>query len=138
MSAHHPDIPELDAGGLRRFAFVTGGMFIAVFGLLIPWLFSLSYPLWPWILAAVLSLWGLLAPESLRPVYTLWMRFALLLNRITTPLILGIIFGLLLTPVALFMKIIKRDTMARGFDKSATTYRVISRKVAKEHMERPF
>jgi hypothetical protein len=86
------DIPELDAKGLRSFALTTGGIVVALFGLLLPWLLDLGFPIWPWVLAAVLGVWGLAAPATLRPVYRGWMRFGLLASRITTPIILGIVF----------------------------------------------
>ena len=69
------EIPTLSRKGLREFAIVTGGVLAVIFGLLLPWIFDNSYPYWPWIVWAVLSAWGLIAPMSLRPVYRLWMRF---------------------------------------------------------------
>jgi hypothetical protein len=66
------------------------------------------------------------------------MRLALLLSRITTPIILGIVFYLLFFPVALVMKLIGRDTMARRFDGGATSYRVASNKAPRDQMEKPF
>ena len=138
MGAHHHDIPELDAAGLRRFAFVTGGIVAVLFGLALPWLLGFGHPLWPWVLAAVLGAWGLLAPASLRPVYRGWMRFGLLMNRIVTPVILGVLFYLVITPVALVMKIIRRDPMARSLEGDAESYRVPSVKAPREKMERPY
>ncbi len=132
------DIPELDRKGLREFALVTGGIFAGLFGLFFPWLLSRPYPYWPWILAAVLAAWGLVAPMTLRPVYRIWMRFALLLSRITTPLVLGIVYFLVLTPAALIMRLLGKDPMARRFDENAESYRIRSEKSPKEQMERPF
>jgi Kef-type K+ transport system membrane component KefB len=131
-------IPELDAGGLRRFGLTTGAVALVLFGVAIPWLFDLALPRWPWALAAVLGLWALLAPASLGPVYRGWMRFGLLMSRVTTPLVLGIVFFLVVTPVALGMRLFRRDPMARGLDPDATTYRVTSHKAPRERMERPF
>ena len=136
-SAHHA-IPELDRKGLREFALVTGGIIAGLFGLFFPWLLSLPYPYWPWIIATVLSAWGLAAPMTLRPVYRAWMRFALLLSRVTTPLVLGIVYFLVLTPAALIMRLMGKDPMARRFDENAKSYRIRSEKSPKEHMERPF
>lgn len=136
MTPH--DIPELDAAGLRRFALVTGAIVLVLFGGLLPWAFGFAWPAWPWILAGVLGAWGLVAPASLRPVYRGWMRFGLLMNRVTTPLILGLLFFAIITPVALFMKLIRRDTMARKLASGETSYRVASTKQAREKMERPY
>jgi len=130
-------IPELDRKGLREFGLVTGGILVALFGLLIPWLLGRAFPLWPWIVMAVLAVWSLAAPLSLRHVYRLWMRFGLVLSRITTPLILGIVFYLLLTPMGLLRRLFGSDPMARKFDGS-DSYRVSSRQAPRKNLERPF
>jgi hypothetical protein len=96
MQAEHA-IPELDRKGLREFGLVTGGIVAGLFGLFFPWVFERSWPAWPWIVFAVLGCWGLLAPMSLQPVYRVWMRFGLLLSRVTTPLIMGLVFYLVIT-----------------------------------------
>jgi hypothetical protein len=61
--------------GLRQFALVTGAVVSGLFGLFLPWLFDFAWPIWPWIVSAVLVLVGMIAPLALRPVYKLWMRF---------------------------------------------------------------
>ena len=132
------DIPERDRAGLREFGLVVGSTIALLFGLVIPWLFDLGFPAWPWVAGGILVARGLVAPDSLRHVYVGWMRFALLLNRVTTPLILGTVFFLLFTPIALLMKIRGRDSMARRFDADAESYRVPSKKPPKEQMEKPF
>ena len=136
MATH--DIPELDTQGLRRFGLTTGGIVAVLFGVAIPWVFGLSFPLWPWIVGGILGVWGLLAPNSLRPVYIGWMKFGLLLSRITTPLILGIVFFLVITPVAVFMKLTKRDALRRELDPDAGSYRVESHSTPPEQLEKPF
>ena len=138
MATMTHEIPELDAKGLRQFALVTGAILALLFGLALPWLLSFGYPTWPWIVAGILVAWGLLAPSSLRPVYRGWMRFGLIMNRVVTPLILGIMFFLIITPVALVMKLIRRDPMQRTLDASKSSYRVASSKAPREKMERPY
>ncbi len=138
MVANSYDIPELDRKGLRHFAFTSGGIVAVLFGLLFPWLLEISFPTWPWVIAGVLSLWGLAAPASLRPAYHYWMRFGLLLSRITTPLVLGLVFYLMFVPIAFVMRLTGRDPMARKLEKAAKSYRIPSRAPSKEHMEKPF
>jgi hypothetical protein len=95
-------------------------------------------PHWPWIIGGALGLWALIGPASLRPVYYYWMRLALGLSRLTTPLILGVVFVLVILPVALVMKLVRRDPMTRRFDESTLSYRVPSLKAPPDHMEKPF
>ncbi len=134
----HVAIPELDAAGLRRFAFVTGGIVAVLFGLGFPWLLDFAIPLWPWVLAGVLAAWGLIAPASLRPVYRGWMRFGLVMNRIVSPVVLGAVFFLVICPVGILMRLLGRDPLSRELDRAAESYRVSSRKPSRESMERPY
>jgi F0F1-type ATP synthase assembly protein I len=138
MVIAHTEIPELDRQGLRRFALSTSAIVAVLFGLFFPWLLDVDIPVWPWIVAGVLSGWGLIAPTSLRPVYRGWMRFGLLLNRIVQPVILGVLFFLIITPTSALMRLLRRDAMARSLDENAESYRVPSVKRPKSHMERPF
>lgn len=110
------DIPELDRKGLRRFGLVTGGIVVGLFGLFFPWLLERALPLWPWVVFGILASWSFVAPRTLRPVYRIWMRFGLLLSRITTPLILGIVYFAVITPMAFAMRIARRDPLARATD----------------------
>lgn len=135
MAEH--EIPELDRKGLREFGLVTGGIVAGLFGLFFPWLLERSIPLWPWIVFGVLGVWGLVAPLSLRPVYRGWMRFGLMLSKVTTPLIMGIVFFVVITPVALILKIVGNDPMARKFDDSES-YRVPTKKAPTENLEKPY
>jgi hypothetical protein len=138
------EIPELDRKGLREFGLVTGGIVAGLFGLFFPWLLDrpmpswpVSYFGWPWIVFAVLGVWGLVAPMTLRPVYRIWMRFGLLLSKVMTPLIMGVVFFLVITPVAIVLKIMRKDPMSRKFD-TAESYRVVIEKPPTENLEKPY
>jgi hypothetical protein len=137
MTGSDHTIPELDRKGLREFGLVTGGIIAGLFGLFFPWVFERALPVWPFIVFAVLGFWGLAAPMSLRPVYRGWMKFGLILSRLTTPIIMGLVFYVVITPVAIFWKITGKDAMARKFDNSES-YRVPSRKAPPENLERPY
>ena len=132
------EIPSLDRAGLRRFGLVTGAILAALFGLFFPFVFGLSMPRWPWIVAAVLAAWAIVAPSSLDPIYRGWMRFGLILNRITTPIVLAIVFYGVIAPIGLVMRTFGKDPMTRRFDASARSYRVTSSKPKTENMTRPF
>jgi Kef-type K+ transport system membrane component KefB len=138
MSISPKEIEELGESGLRSFGLSTGGMVALLFGLVLPWLFGFAYPTWPWILCAVLVFSGLVWPRALGPVYRVWMRFGLLMSRITTPLILGIVFFVVLLPMGLFAKLFRPDPLVRKFDKSVDSYRVSGEKPPIKNLENPF
>ncbi|WKZ11742.1 MAG: SxtJ family membrane protein [Gammaproteobacteria bacterium] len=131
------DIKELDRKGLREFGLTTGGIVAVLFGLFFPWLLERPIPRWPWVIAGILVAWGLAAPASLRPVYRGWMKFGLLLSKVTTPLIMGIVFFLVVTPMGLVRRLAGKDSLARHFD-SAASYRVPSHKAPVSNLEKPF
>jgi O-antigen/teichoic acid export membrane protein len=133
----HP-IPELDRAGLRRFALTTATIIVLLFGLLLPWLLEASWPIWPWPLAALLALWGLIGPGSLRPIYRGWMRFGLLLSRVTTPLILSLVFFLMFVPVGLAIRLCGHDPMRGRLQPDAQSYRQPSQPISTHSFERPY
>jgi hypothetical protein len=51
--------------------------------------------------AAVFAAGGLLVPGRLSPVYRAWMGLALAISKVTTPIFMGIVYFLVITPIAL-------------------------------------
>ena len=132
------EIPELDNAGLRKFGITTGCIVAILFGFVLPWLFDFSRPLWPFIVAAVLILWGLIAPATLNTVYRVWMRFGLLLGSITSPIVLSVVFFAMFVPIALFFRVTGRDALNRQIDEKSTSYRIKVEKPKLENLEKPF
>lgn len=131
-------IEKLDAKGYRKFGLTTGAILVVLFGLLIPWVFSLNYPKWPWIIGGTLGALALLIPASLQPVYIGWMKFGNVMNWINTRLILGILFFGIFLPIGIVMRIVGKDPMNRSLDKALPTYRVKSEHDTKDNVERPY
>lgn len=129
----NPSIREL-----RQFGLSTGILVAVLFGALIPWMRDLSYPLWPWIMMAILAFWALSAPKTLAPVHRIWMRFALLISKVTIPVFLGIVFFLVFVPLGLIYRVFGRDTMHRDFEPDQPTYRVGTDKKSVESLEKPY
>lgn len=138
MAGEQIQIADLSKKELRDFGLVTGAIFAGLFGLLIPWIFEHGYPRWPWYVFAALALPALIVPNVLQPVYKVWMRFGLLISKITTPLILGLVFFVIITPFGLVRRLVAKDAMARKLDSGTDSYRVASNKSSTEGMERPF
>jgi hypothetical protein len=74
-----------------------------------------------WIAGGVVFLLSFIPPIA-RLLYILWMGLGITLGLVTQPLILGIVFLLLITPVGLVFKLIQRDTMKRKLDEGAASY----------------
>jgi hypothetical protein len=86
----------------RRFALTVGTAFI-VLGGIAWWRGSERVAMGLAALGAVLLLAGLVLPGQLGPVYRAWMGLALLISKVTTPLFMGIVYFLVITPIA-FMR----------------------------------
>jgi O-antigen/teichoic acid export membrane protein len=131
-------IPELDARELRKFAFTTGAIVALLFGLVLPWILERSWPIWPWIVLAFLTVPALLFPRTLRPVYRGWMKIGLLASKVTTPLILGAVFFLLICPTGLIRGAWGKNDMRRPFRAAVASYRTPSRRRPAANLEKPF
>ncbi len=134
----HCHIPPLNKAGLRRFALIMALIIGPLFGVVLPWLFSLSYTTWPWVIAGLLVVWGTVAPASLGPIYKGWMKVGYAIGWLNSKIILSIVFYLLLFPVGLMMRLFGHDPMQRKLDSTANSYRVMSKPTRKKHMERPY
>jgi hypothetical protein len=79
---------------------------------------------YPWFAgaSALIAAVTLAKPELLRPFNVLWMRLAAVLHRIVSPIVLGAIFFLVLTPVGIVQRLAGRDTMSRKPDSKARSY----------------
>ena len=137
MAMKH-DIPELDAAGLRRFGLVTAALACCVFGLFLPFIFHRAFPIWPWYFAGGLAIWSLAAPASMRLFYGAWMRMGMLMGAIMNPIILAIVYFALISPLGIIMRMFGHDPMGKKREASIKSYRVISRKLSANNMERPF
>ena len=132
------DTIDLKRHTLRSFGITFAVMVSALFGVLVPWVRGHGWPYWPWFLAGVFLVLGLLAPGILGPVYRVWMKFGHFMGRVNSAIILSIVFFLIFTPVALIMKLIGRDVLHRRLDPDAESYKVASRPLNMENFERPF
>ena len=137
MNTGKTEIPELDKAGLRRFGLTTGAIVAALFGVLLPYLFDHAWPRWPWVIAAILIAWAIMAPGSLRRVYRGWMQVGLLIGKIMTPIILTLVYVIAVIPTSIILKIVGKDLLHRHFDDSPS-YRVESREPSIDNMEKPF
>jgi len=62
----------------------------------------------------------LLKSDLLLPLNKLWMRFGLVLGMIVSPIVLGVIFFGLFTPISFVMRLAKRDELRLHFKKKAS------------------
>ena len=73
-------------------------------------------------LALAFVLLGFVAPKILSPLNWLWFQLGQLLGKIVSPIVLGAIFFLLLTPVSLVTRLFGRDELRLKRKASQTSY----------------
>jgi len=72
--------------------------------------------------ALVFVLLGFVAPKVLAPLNWLWFQLGELLGKIVSPVVLGAIFFLILTPVSLVARLFGRDALRLKRKASQTSY----------------
>jgi hypothetical protein len=112
------DLPK--AGSDRVFGFVVGGVLSAL-------------GIWPvlrggeariWVLATggILLLGATLRPSLLHPVNRVWTVFGHLIGRIMNPIVMALMYFLVITPFALFFRLIGKDPLRLKADRGTGSY----------------
>ena len=128
----------LSAPELRKFGWMMGAVIALIFGLVLPWIWSFDYPLWPWILATVFALIALMAPLALAPVLKVWMAIVEPVGRFNTAVILILMYALIIIPFGLVLKLLGKDPMRRRYNDEMPSYRIPSIKQESRKLEKPF
>ena len=104
----------------RSFGLVFAAFF-AVVGTL--WLIDGDRGGFWWLVPALITLAiALLRPRVLAPFSRLWLRFGRLLSRVTTPIVMGVLFLTVVTPIALLRRAVGSDPLRLKLEPTATTY----------------
>lgn len=99
----------------RRFGLTVGGAFL-VFAAIAWWRGSPTATNVFGALGAVLSVAGLAVPTMLGPVERAWMKLAHLISKVTTPIVMGAMYLLVLTPVGLLRRTLGGNPMVHTPD----------------------
>jgi predicted membrane protein len=91
-------------------------------------------------LAIVLLLLGMVWPRAYTPLAMLWLGVSLLLGSVMSRVVLSIIFAVIVTPIALVMRLFGHDPMRRKAWKKGTDSTFVTRDhlVEAKDLEHPF
>ena len=78
--------------------------------------------LWAFILSLVFLVLGVLNSKLLTPFNKLWFKFGILLGSIVSPIVMGTVFFLVVTPVGLIMRLLGKDLLRINKNKTVFTY----------------
>jgi hypothetical protein len=96
----------------RKFGLLVGGAFLAVAALMW-WRDHETATYVAAALGAGLFVAGVAIPGRLGPVYRAWMKLALLISKVTTPIFMGVLFFLVLTPAGLLARLVGHRALSR-------------------------
>jgi len=66
---------------------------------------------WSLVISVIFLILGLLNSKILTPLNKLWFKFGILLGTIVSPIVMGIVFFIVVTPISLIMKILGKDIL---------------------------
>ena len=90
-----------------------GIVFFVVFLLISLWplLGKSEIRYWPLMIAIIFLVLGLANSSLLNPFNKLWYKFGIFLGKIISPIIMGIIFFSVVTPIGLIMRLLGKDVL---------------------------
>ena len=99
------------------------GIVFFVFFLIIalyPLIYDNDIRYWSLILSLILLMLGLINSRILTPLNKLWFKFGSILGKIISPIVMGLIFFTVVTPIAILMKIFNKDLLNLKFNNDKT------------------
>jgi len=118
----------------RSFGIVFFVVFILV--ALYPLIYSGEIRIWSIVLSLIFLILGLLNSKILTPLNKIWFKFGIILGKIISPIIMGVIFFLVVTPIGLLMRLLGKDLLNLKYNKNESYW--IEKKGPKSKMKNQF
>ena len=67
--------------------------------------------IWSIVISVIFLILGLVNSKILSPLNKIWFKFGIFLGKIVSPIIMGIIFFLVVTPIGLIMRLLRKDLL---------------------------
>ena len=112
------DHNEVKIGSNRSFGIVFSIAFLLIS--LYPLINGENLRLWSLIISIVFFVLGIINSNLLKPLNKLWFKFGLILGKIISPFIMGMIFFVVVTPIAILMRLLRKDLLNLKFNKNNT------------------
>ena len=125
---------DIKIGSNRSFGIVFFIVFLLVAAY--PLLDQGSIRVWALLISLFFLIFGILNSKILTPLNKIWFRFGIFLGKIVSPFIMGIIFFLVVTPIGLIMRLLKKDLLNLRFNKNKSYW--IEKKEPKSKMKNQF
>ena len=101
-----------------------------------PLTYSQDIRIWSVIISIIFLVLGLFNSKILTPLNKLWFKFGIFLGKIISPIIMGIIFFLVVTPIGLLMRLLGKDLINLKYNNNKSYW--IEKKGPKSKMKNQF
>ena len=81
---------------------------------------GLNIRLWSLGLSFIFLIITFIRPNLFTPLNKLWIQFGILLGKVISPIVMGLVFFFVVTPIGLLVRVFKKDVM--GLKKKETSY----------------
>ena len=125
---------EIKIGSNKSFGIVFFILFLLVALYLI--IHGGEIRIWSLILSFIFICLALLNSKILTPLNRLWVKFGIFLGKIVSPLIMGIIFFLVVTPIGFIMRMLSKDILNLKYNTNRSYW--IEKKEPKSKMKNQF
>ena len=111
---------DVNVGSERTFGIVFAVVFVLIGAF--PLIGGHAPRLWALGVGVIFLIAAFAFPAALRPFNIVWYRFGMLLHKIVNPLVMGLLFFITVTPIALIMRLVGKDPLNRQFDPNVSSY----------------
>ena len=125
---------EIKIGSNKSFGVVFFIVFLIIS--VYPFFFDGNIRIWSLIVSLIFLVLGLINSRVLTPLNKIWFKFGLLLGKIVSPFIMGVIFFLVVTPIGLFMRLLNKDLINLKYNNSKSYW--IKKSGPKSQMKNQF
>ena len=81
-----------------------------------------EFRLWSLVLSIIFFILGVLNSKLLTPLNRLWIKFGFLLGNIVSPIVMGMVYFIVVTPTGVFMRLLGKDLLKTSKEKYTSTY----------------
>ena len=106
---------EIKIGSNRSFGLVFFVVFLLIS--LYPLLKGSDLRIWSLLISFIFLALGLVNSNLITPLNKLWFKFGLLIGKVISPLIMGFIFFVVVTPIGIIMRLLRKDLLNLKYNK---------------------
>ena len=125
---------DIKIGSNKSFGIVFFVVFLLI--ALYPLLNDENIRIWSLIISFIFLLLGIFNSKVLSPLNKVWFKFGILLGKVISPIVMGLVFFLVVTPTGILMKIFRKDLLNLKFNKNKSYW--IEKKGPKSKMKNQF